>query len=126
MVARIARFRQQPERFTKGGYRWVLDAIRESDGFVDAYHVVDPSTGDSISISIFDREDSARPQRLRSAKRGAGSASRHPRRMRSTSGWSWIALSPSNQSRHRPGISISHQASRLYCWRTAFADAGRP
>jgi hypothetical protein len=31
-----------------------------SDGFVDAYHVVDPSTGDSISISIFDREHCAR------------------------------------------------------------------
>jgi hypothetical protein len=60
MVARVARFKQQPERFTSGDYRWVLDVISRADGFEAAYHLIDEENGDSISISIFKNEDAAR------------------------------------------------------------------
>lgn len=59
MVARVARFEQQPERFTRGDYRWVLDAIRTVEGFETAYHLVDEKSGDSISVSVFKSEDAA-------------------------------------------------------------------
>jgi len=60
MVVRVARFRQQSERFTGGSYHWVLDALRECEGFHAAYDVVDPSTGDSISVGIFENAESLR------------------------------------------------------------------
>ncbi len=60
MIARVARFTGQPERLTTGDYRWVLDTIREANGFGAAYHLVDEKTGDSISISIFESEVAAR------------------------------------------------------------------
>lgn len=60
MVARVARFAEQPDRFTTGQYRWVLDTIKSCDGFVAAYHLVDDKTRDSVSISIFESEQAAR------------------------------------------------------------------
>jgi hypothetical protein len=71
MVVRVARFRHQPERFTGGRYRWVLDALRDCDGFHAAYDVVDPSTGDSLSIGFFDNVAS-----LRTAEKMVGKARR--------------------------------------------------
>jgi hypothetical protein len=59
MLARVARFRGKPDRFTSGEYRWVLDAIRSVDGFEAAYHLVDEDAGDSVSISIFRSQDAA-------------------------------------------------------------------
>lgn len=59
MVARVARFKGQPDRFVSGKYRWVLDAIRSVDGFEAAYHLVDGDAGDSVSISIFANRESA-------------------------------------------------------------------
>ena len=59
MIARVARFEAQPDRFTRGEYRWVLDTIKGCEGFVNAFHLVDDRTGDSISISMFEREDAA-------------------------------------------------------------------
>lgn len=69
MVVRVARFIRQSERFAKGEYQWVLEAIRTVDGFVAAYHVVDDASGDSISISVFASEEAAR-----SAERAVGVA----------------------------------------------------
>jgi hypothetical protein len=60
MVARIAVFPIQPDRFDETRYRWVIETIREAHGFVAAYHVVDRANGDSISISIFDSAEDAR------------------------------------------------------------------
>lgn len=56
MLARVARFSQQPEIFTASDYRWVLDAIQEIEGFHAAYHLVDEATGDSISFTVFESE----------------------------------------------------------------------
>lgn len=60
MVVRVARFGNQPDRFTTGEYKWVLDTIKTCHGFVAAYHLVDDETRDSMSISIFENEDAAR------------------------------------------------------------------
>ena len=60
MVARVARFAEQPDRFTIGECRWVLDTIKSCEGFVAAYHLVDDKARDSRSISIFESEDAAR------------------------------------------------------------------
>lgn len=59
MIARVARFGSQPDRFTTGDYQWVLDTIESCSGFVAAYHMVDERTGDSISMSVFDTERAA-------------------------------------------------------------------
>lgn len=59
LIARVARFAGQPDRFTTGEYRWVLETVSECDGFVAAYHLVDEA-GDSISFSIFESETAAR------------------------------------------------------------------
>ena len=53
-------FRDATAAFTAGKYRSVLDTIKEFDGFVSAYRLVDPETEDSISISMFASEDAAR------------------------------------------------------------------
>lgn len=60
MIARVARFTGQPERFTSGEYRWVLETIRQAEGFELAYHLVDEESGESISISVFDSETAAK------------------------------------------------------------------
>jgi hypothetical protein len=67
MLVRVARFRDQPERFAEGRYRWVFDALLASRGFQAAYDVVDPSTGDSLSIGVFDDIES-----MRAAERAVG------------------------------------------------------
>lgn len=59
MIARVARFAGQPDRFTTGEYRWVLETVDSCDGFVAAYHLVDEKTGESISFSLFETEEAA-------------------------------------------------------------------
>lgn len=60
MVVRVARFRDQPERFADGRYRWVFDALVRTPGFHAAYDVVEASTGDALSIGVFDDLESMR------------------------------------------------------------------
>jgi hypothetical protein len=71
MVVRVARFRQQADRFAEGRYRWVLDALLGSGGFHAAYDVVEPSSGDSLSVGIFDDVES-----MRAAEQAVGDARR--------------------------------------------------
>jgi heme-degrading monooxygenase HmoA len=54
VVARIALFPGQPDRFSEERYRWVIDTIRKAPGFVAAYHVVDQKTGDAFSFSVWE------------------------------------------------------------------------
>jgi len=59
VIARVAHFEGQPDRFTTGhAYRYVLDAIGAADGFIAAYHLAGP-TG-SLSISIWADEAAMR------------------------------------------------------------------
>ena len=80
MVVRVARFRRQPERFAERRYRWVLDALLPSPGFRAAYDVVEPSSGDSLSIGVFDDLASMRAaeQAVGDARRGLGIAASPP------------------------------------------------
>jgi hypothetical protein len=59
MIARVAHFDRQPDRFTEGhAYKYVLDAIGSAEGFVAAYHLAG-ATG-SLSISIWADEAAMR------------------------------------------------------------------
>jgi hypothetical protein len=80
MVVRVARFRQQPERFTRGDYHWVLDAIRKLDGFEAAYDLVDDRSGDSISVGVFENEEAVRTaeEQVGVARRALGIAASPP------------------------------------------------
>ncbi len=50
MFARIAVWEPMPD----DERQWVIDAAKTISGVLAAYHVVDPATGNGMSISIFD------------------------------------------------------------------------
>ena len=57
MIARVARFQGQPDRFTSvHRYRYVLDALAEVPGCRAVYHLT--GADDSLSISLWDDESS--------------------------------------------------------------------
>ncbi|MEC3953842.1 hypothetical protein VMT65_12460 [Nocardia sp. CDC153] len=49
MIARIAVWEPMPE----DDRDWVMEAVSAVDGFVAAYHLKDPDTGNGLSISLF-------------------------------------------------------------------------
>jgi len=52
MIARVARFPGQPERFTSGhAFRYVIDTLRSTPGCVACYHLANGE--ESVSISIW-------------------------------------------------------------------------
>lgn len=69
MIARIGYF----ENFDMTDREYVLEAIKDRPGFQGAYHLHDPGTGRSLSISFFDSDDDARAaQQAVGAAREAG------------------------------------------------------
>jgi len=50
MIARVAVWEPMPE----DDRQWVIDAAKTVPGVLDAYHLVDPSTGNGLSIAFFD------------------------------------------------------------------------
>ena len=80
MVARVARFAGQPNRFTTGEYKWVLETIRGCDGFVTAFHLVDEQAGESISFSVFENQEAATraEQQVRIAREHLGRPASSP------------------------------------------------
>lgn len=59
MIARVAHFDGQPDRFATGhGYGYALDAIATVTGFVAGYHLAGPEG--SMSISIWEDETAMR------------------------------------------------------------------
>jgi hypothetical protein len=50
MFARIAVWRPMPQ----DDRQWVIDAAKSVPGVLDAYHLVDPETGDGLSIAFFE------------------------------------------------------------------------
>ena len=50
MIARVARWEPMPDD-DRG---WVIEAAKTVPGVRDAYHLVDPNTGDGLSIAFFD------------------------------------------------------------------------
>ena len=50
MIARVAVWEPMPD----DDRQWVLDAAKTVPGVLDAYHLVDPATGDGLSIAFFE------------------------------------------------------------------------
>ena len=56
MIARVARFRGQPDRFTSGhAFRYVLEACQAVPGFVTGYHLAGGE--DSLSVTVWLTEE---------------------------------------------------------------------
>lgn len=57
MIARIAVFEGQPDRFTSDhGYRYVIEVLGKAQGCQGAFHCA--GTTDSVSVSFWDDEES--------------------------------------------------------------------
>lgn len=52
MFARVAVWEPMPE----DDRQWVIDAAKSISGVRDAYHLLDPETGNGLSIAFFDDE----------------------------------------------------------------------
>ncbi len=50
MIARVAVWEPMPD----DDRQWVIDAAKTLPGVLDAYHLVDPGTGNGLSIAFFD------------------------------------------------------------------------
>jgi len=50
MIARVAIWEPMPD----DDRQWVIEAAKTVPGVRDAYHVVDPNTGNGLSIAFFD------------------------------------------------------------------------
>jgi hypothetical protein len=50
MIARVAVWEPMPD----DDRQWVIEAAKTVPGVLDAYHLVDPQTGNGLSIAFFD------------------------------------------------------------------------
>ena len=50
MIARVAVWEPMPD----DDRQWVIDAAKTVPGVLDAYHLVDPATGNGLSIAFFE------------------------------------------------------------------------
>ncbi len=50
MIARVAVWKPMPD----DDRQWVIDAAKTVPGVLDAYHLIDPTTGDGLSIAFFE------------------------------------------------------------------------
>jgi hypothetical protein len=50
MIARVAVWEPMPD----DDRQWVIDAAKTVPGVLDAYHLVDPTTGNGLSIAFFE------------------------------------------------------------------------
>ncbi len=65
MIARVAVWEPMPD----DDRQWVIDAAKTVPGVLEAYHLVDPATGNGLSIAFFDDEvDVAEVKRAISAR----------------------------------------------------------
>ena len=69
MIARIAVWEPMPD----DDRQWVIDAAKSVPGVLDAYHLVDPATGNGLSIAFFEEgtDPGGRENRHRSVGRSA-------------------------------------------------------
>lgn len=61
MIARIAVWEPMPD----DDRQWVIDAAKTVPGVLGAYHLLDPTTGDGLSIAFF--EDETDPAAVKAA-----------------------------------------------------------
>jgi hypothetical protein len=50
MIARVAIWEPMPD----DDRQWVIDAAKTVPGVLDAYHLIDPETGNGLSVAFFD------------------------------------------------------------------------
>ncbi len=50
MIARVAVWEPMPD----DDRQWVIDASKAVPGVLDAYHLVDPATGNGLSVAFFE------------------------------------------------------------------------
>lgn len=50
MIARVAVWEPMPD----DDRQWVIDAAKVVPGVLDAYHLVDPATGNGLSVAFFE------------------------------------------------------------------------
>ena len=50
MFARVAVWSPMPD----DDRQWVIDAAKSVPGVLDAYHLIDPNTGDGLSVAFFE------------------------------------------------------------------------
>ena len=50
MIARVAIWEPMPD----DDRQWVIDAAKTVPGVLDAYHLIDPVTGNGLSVAFFD------------------------------------------------------------------------
>jgi hypothetical protein len=55
MIARIAVWEPMPD----DDRQWVIDAARAVPGVLNAYHLVDPATGNGLSVAFFEDDTDA-------------------------------------------------------------------
>ena len=66
MFARVAVWSPMPQ----DDRQWVIDAAKSVPGVLDAYHLVDPATGNGLSIAFF--EDGGGRRRSQGRRRRKG------------------------------------------------------
>ena len=66
MIARIAAWEPMPD----DDRQWVIDAAKTVPGVLDAYHLVDPATGNGLSIAFFEHDTDPAAVRAAIDKRG--------------------------------------------------------
>ncbi|GHE76555.1 hypothetical protein GCM10017786_02020 [Amycolatopsis deserti] len=64
MIARVAVWEPMPD----DDRQWVIDAAKSVPGVLNAYHLIDPATGNGLSIAFF--EDDTDPAEVQAAIRG--------------------------------------------------------
>ena len=67
MIARVAVWEPMPD----DDRQWVIDAAKTVPGVLDAYHLVDPATGNGLSIAFF--EDNVNVAEVKAAIGGKAS-----------------------------------------------------
>lgn len=79
MIARVARFPGQPDRFIAGhAYRYVIDTLRDTEGCVAAFHLASPDESVSISVWVDERALEAGEAHLASVRDTLGVESNPP------------------------------------------------
>ena len=58
MICRVATHEQTPGSITSEGAKGFRDWIKEQPGFVGGYHAQDSKTGRSVSVTVWDSEES--------------------------------------------------------------------
>jgi hypothetical protein len=65
VFARVAVWEPMPD----GDRQWVIDAMKTVPGVLGVYHLVDPETGNGLSVGFFEDDTSVRSSRLQSRAR---------------------------------------------------------